>query len=300
MVFRIVVCLLLFVAVPPVPGQTPDQSTDKSGNPKRDGGRQKQAARQIPTPLVLNPNAIPDTQRSRTEQKRSDNPVSISTIKPLDIRADVPKDWMDKLNWVFTAILLLIGAAGVCAAIRTLRAIEQQAGLMERQAKVMESQTALMRVPYHQWVELSDWKVNPIPQSDPIEKLRIRANLVNPTGFPITILDGKIIFGDPFGHPDLTSQIPWDIKPGSFLPPNTPHVIDVTVDLDQEAATQFTNGTFHIGVRAKFYHVGPLGEELKISQPLLGELVCGRSGAEFRPIVHMNPKAEENQTQNPS
>ena len=41
---------------------------------------------------------------------------------------------MDKLGWLFTAVLVLIGGAGVYAAIRTLRAIERQADLMERQA----------------------------------------------------------------------------------------------------------------------------------------------------------------------
>src|SRR5258706_11136783 len=130
---RAVICFLLFVAVPPAPGQTSDQPTNKSGKPQGGSRGQKQPAEQISPPFAPNPVATPDTQRSRSEQKQGNNPVSISTVKPLDVRADIPKDWMDKLSWVFTAVLVLIGGAGVYAAIRTLRAIEQQARLMQQQ-----------------------------------------------------------------------------------------------------------------------------------------------------------------------
>jgi hypothetical protein len=49
---------------------------------------------------------------------------------------------MDKLNWVFAATLVLIGGGGVYAAVRTLRAIERQAELMERQATEARESTA--------------------------------------------------------------------------------------------------------------------------------------------------------------
>jgi hypothetical protein len=53
---------------------------------------------------------------------------------------------MDKSNWVFGAILVLIGAGGVYAAVRTLNAIERQAELMERQAtEARESATRQAR-----------------------------------------------------------------------------------------------------------------------------------------------------------
>jgi uncharacterized protein YoxC len=52
------------------------------------------------------------------------------------------KDWMDKFNWVFTAVLVLIGGCGVYAAVRTLKAIERQAELMEQQATEARETTA--------------------------------------------------------------------------------------------------------------------------------------------------------------
>jgi hypothetical protein len=67
---RILVCFLLVVVVPPIPGQTSDQT------------------------------------------------------KPLDVRADVSKDWMDKINWVFSGTLVLIAGFGVWYARKTLREIQ--------------------------------------------------------------------------------------------------------------------------------------------------------------------------------
>ncbi len=109
---RLAICFLLFFAVAPILGQTPDQPANKGGNTKGIGQ---------PTPPI-------------SEPKTSNDPVSISTVKPLDVRADVQKDWMDKWNWFFAATLVLIGASGVYAALKTLKAIERQAELMERQA----------------------------------------------------------------------------------------------------------------------------------------------------------------------
>ena len=43
---------------------------------------------------------------------------------------------MEELGWIFSAILVLIGAVDVYAAVRTLRAIEKQASLMEEQTRI--------------------------------------------------------------------------------------------------------------------------------------------------------------------
>ncbi len=54
------------------------------------------------------------------------NPISISTAKPLDVRADISKDWLDKIAWASSIALVFIGGFGVWYARRTLRAIQGQ------------------------------------------------------------------------------------------------------------------------------------------------------------------------------
>lgn len=123
---RIVICLLLFVAVPPMPGQASNQSTNVSKNPKGDTGAKQQPAQEIGAPPVVNSASPPISEEGGAKQKQGDDPVSISTVKPLDVHADIPKDWMDKLNWIFSVVLVLIGGFGVCYARKTLKAIERQ------------------------------------------------------------------------------------------------------------------------------------------------------------------------------
>jgi len=209
---------------------------------------------------------------------------------------DDPPRWyapFERPDWWIVIIAALTGAAIVYQAKEMTKATN----VMRDQGKLMASQTALMQVPYRQWLELADWKVDCGTWVDPISKLRITVSLVNPTSLPITILNGKIIFGDAFGDPDTTPQICRDIA-NAFLTPKTPYIIAVILDLDPQESLEFTNGNLRIHVRGKFSHSGPLGDKLKISQPLLGELACGGWGCEFHPIIHMNPKAEENQPQN--
>ena len=204
-----------------------------------------------------------------------------------------------------TGLLMVVGIGGICLAVSSLKKLEEQgtmmkrqADLMERQVRVMESQTALMQIPYRQWIVIADWKVNFTPKSDPVKKLTITANLINQTEFPMKISNGKIIFGDAFGDPGTTSQTPWEIRGDCFLPPAARHPIEVTLDLDQQEALEFTHGIFRIHVRGQFYHIGPLGDRLKTS--LLGVLACGRWGIQYQPIVHMTPRAEEDQNENPN
>ena len=138
----VAVGLLLLVTIPPVPGQAPDQPANKGSNPKGTSSGQQQPAQRVPSAPKVKSEPSPDSEGGGPEQKNSDDPVSISTVKPLDVRADVQKDWMDKLNWVFAATLVLIGGGGVYAAVRTLKAIERQAELMERQATEARESTA--------------------------------------------------------------------------------------------------------------------------------------------------------------
>lgn len=141
---KILACFFLLVVVPPIPGQTPNKSTNSTANPKDSPGTQKKPTQQVPTvPIGDSGTAITDKEHG-TSKPEENKPITVSPTKPLDIRADVSKDWMDRANWGFTAVLVLIGAGGVYAAVRTLNQIKRQADLMQQQltdARVAASTT---------------------------------------------------------------------------------------------------------------------------------------------------------------
>jgi hypothetical protein len=74
------------------------------------------------------PNAAALTPNPEPKVQAISGFVSLATSKekPIDVRSDVVKDWMDRLNWVLTAILVVIGALGVRYAKKTLRVIQGQ------------------------------------------------------------------------------------------------------------------------------------------------------------------------------
>jgi hypothetical protein len=75
---------------------------------------------------------VVDATRTQNSQEQSANQngsigsVTVWAREPLKVQADVPKDWRDKLNWILSLILVLIGCFGVWYARKTLKAIEGQ------------------------------------------------------------------------------------------------------------------------------------------------------------------------------
>jgi hypothetical protein len=221
------------------------------------------------SPLVVDTEGHQETPaeaKEKAREKEIKNKIDSRSLLSAEITAGA------------TVVLMFVGAGGVVLALRTLRAIENQA--------------TLMRTPFYQWVELHDWKADWIPRTEPIKKLRITVNLVNPTQFPLKIASGQITFGDP-----LVTTMTHLVGEDSFLPPKSPHVIDVTVDLADNEAAQFADGTFDLMVRGTFSHIGPLGDGILTHQPFLGVLACGKWGSKFHPDVHMNPKIWESKPQ---
>jgi hypothetical protein len=130
----ITLCFCLIAIVPQI-GQTSNQAIEDSKNPKRDSREHQTPAQKIGTPTVVNPNSPTNLGNEGTGRKKKDDPVSISTVEPINVRADIPKDWMDKLNWVFTGILVAIGGCGVWYAKNTLDTIKNQIDEMKAAGK---------------------------------------------------------------------------------------------------------------------------------------------------------------------
>jgi hypothetical protein len=129
---RLSVLLLLFLWNVPIPGQEAKQTTEQGKKPANGSGGKSAPSQHVPAPVVNAPHA-PDSKEKGNEQKPSNKDVTISTAKPVNVSANVDKDWMDKLYWVLTAALVVVGWFGVCAAMGTLREIRRQ-GITAREA----------------------------------------------------------------------------------------------------------------------------------------------------------------------
>jgi hypothetical protein len=135
------VLLSMMQAAPPVPIQVAD-----SANQSADKGHKKageHAGNITPTP----PERIAEKgvgERNSSDKQTSANAEQFVTIRELPPVSTI-RDWMDKAGLAFSAILVVVGLVGVCAAYRTLRAIERQASIMRRQTRHIARQALSMR-----------------------------------------------------------------------------------------------------------------------------------------------------------
>ena len=261
--------LALILTSAPIPGQTakhPAQTkSDIQGNPSR---QQKPS---VP-PLVVNSAASQVYQNGANRPSGDDKPHAIR------ITALPPKDWTDWIAWLTGIVLTGIGGAGVYFAIRTLRAIEDQAKLMVRQADLVQAS-------FDQWVELTNWRIGQ-PQNN---KLRIMVDLINTSNFPVAIISGHISV---VNYGGLTTSYVGD---EAFLPPNRPTVIDFWVRLSD---SQQAGESLSLPVTGQISHWHRITKG-KIVQPFIGRLDCGpwavdkKWHATYVPLAHMNPERTE-------
>jgi len=173
MAVRLLAMLLLasgMSSLQPLPGQAPNPATNTGGDPKAKGDGNKQPSDQTLIFPFINSTATPDAQKKGGDEKQSDKNISIITTEPLNVRADIPKDWGDKLNWILTVVLVLIGATGVRAALHTLKAIERQVTL----------QAASMT----QWVLVENWNTS---FNQVTRELAVDFTVANESSFPLAM-----------------------------------------------------------------------------------------------------------------
>jgi hypothetical protein len=135
------VLLSIMQASPPVPRKATDADASKSQPVQSDASADKKPSNKTP-PIAQaahpppNQNTNPDNGANDAEKN-----IRVRELPPVS----VTPDWMDCLALSFSAILLVVGIAGVVAAYRTLRAIEGQAGIMGGQLTKMELQLVEMQ-----------------------------------------------------------------------------------------------------------------------------------------------------------
>jgi hypothetical protein len=128
------VLLSIVQAAPPVPRQTANSANQGTDRTVRNAAAQHKK----PVPPVSSPERL--TEESIIEKTTPDNPAPPNTEQATRVRelpsVSVTRDWIDKAGWFFSLVLVIVGIGGVCAAFRTLRAIERQAETMDRSLRV--------------------------------------------------------------------------------------------------------------------------------------------------------------------
>jgi hypothetical protein len=194
---------------------------------------------------------------------------------------------------------MLAGVIGVCLAIRTLRGIEAQGGLMERQTRVLERQADLMQASMTQWVSVTNWKVVVSQRVGPLSEkpisLLAQFDITNESNFPL-ILEAEIRF---FGKGPGASRV---MAGNPLLLPRNPLTFDVPLWVTAEQAQQYTEGALRISVHGELSHIGVSKSRGHI-MGIHGNLVCGKSietHLEFESIEMVRPNTEQKDEQDPN
>jgi hypothetical protein len=128
------VLLAVMQALSPIPGKAADNPAG-AGQDVKDNSSQNQKPTAEPM-AVRNPNESPSTKRDTGQQSHNDteHTVGISKLPPVS----VTRSWLDWGLWVFSGLLVLVGALQIWLLLGTLRAIKRQADNMDRQSDILK------------------------------------------------------------------------------------------------------------------------------------------------------------------
>ena len=137
-----ILAVLLAVTQTPVPafGQASNNSASTGGSVLHDG-KQQQTPAAPPIPAA-NPAASPENHSS-TGNEGGNNTTPTVSVRELPA-VSISKDWADKSYWLFSGLLVLVGAFQVVLLWRTLRKISDQETRMGEQVAEMRTQATHM------------------------------------------------------------------------------------------------------------------------------------------------------------
>lgn len=139
-----VVALAVCCVVVPIKGQTSGKDSDTHGQP---GANAQTPKRKDSPPSAVNIDTV--------NVDKLNVPQQPDTVGKSDKDDQQPPSYFSRLiapETLPNTILCVVGLAGVAAAFYTLRAMKEQAGLMERQATVSEGQTDILRLQQRAWL----------------------------------------------------------------------------------------------------------------------------------------------------
>lgn len=283
---RKIIAVILWAWIPflgyPLWGQSPgvgegktSQKIERKGNPTtKDPNAEERGTQKVPFFVEIKEH--PKSVAEATEDKRKSDEKDRNDSWTLRFTG---------LTALLTFALVLVGAGAVCAAIRTLRGIDDQGRRMKEQAELMARQADLMQAQFDQWVDLENWKVNKEP-----DKLAVWVDLVNHTGYPITLEEGYLMITENGGERYIRVRL----GERSFLSPNQPYPIELDLGtiMHPEELMSLPSASFKI--KGIFSHSHRITKK-EVSQPFEGLLWCGPLEVDhkwhitYTPFVHMNP-----------
>jgi hypothetical protein len=227
----VLLTLLLSIsqAAPPVPRQAVKDHTEKTGTKTQVTKDNQQPTTPLPSSAPIDVSASPNgTTDTPDNQTRSTNP---GTKKD--------KSWSrgDELSLVYdvlTGLLVIVGGAGVCFALRTLRAIERQTGAIERQTKIQSNQHVL----------IGNWHMQFVNRQS--TRIKVSFEIRNDTDFPLTVTKFDLIVG----------STPDSAPIGITIIPETGHWLKFEHALSDSDQRDYMADGFQIGVRGAVTFVG--------------------------------------------
>jgi hypothetical protein len=185
-------------------------------------------------------------------------------------KAVSPDTWP---NWA--VVIAALGA--IWAALRTLRTMKRQADL----------QHAAMQ----QWIDIKEWEAS--FADDRKTSLNIKFDIVNPTNFPLTINEFKIMFGLPGVGPQ--EPLPKDFR----LTPRNPQTVFANIPITEKDIRAFQSSErliIRITITSVYTDMGPNERTWMLAE---GDLACQHGvtnrEAMFIPIKKRTEKAHRQQ-----
>jgi hypothetical protein len=164
--------------------------------------------------------------------------------------------WVETLAWP--------NGVSVCALLLTLVVIAWQSTEARDAAQTSRDSIRLQELALRQWVDLVNWQMDYVPsKTGQPAFLKITVDVVNPTGLPLVIHKGRIVFGG-----NTTFFLPDEF----IMTPRNPYTVDLSLYLTDKQESDFLRIGYWFPVRGEMPHVGTLGKLQP--QPICGHLTC--------------------------
>jgi len=158
----------------------------------------------------------------------------------------------------------------VIAAFITFAAVIWQAIATAGATKAMRKSVGLQETALQQWVDVVNWRTYLILLGGQRAGVKIKVDVVNPTGFPLTLKGAQIRFDN---------RMTFFFRDDCLLTPRNPYAVEVSLELTKGQYDYMYGTGLRIRVEGNLFHVGSL-RHLQ-PQPFCGTLTC-KDGQEPR------------------
>jgi hypothetical protein len=125
----IAVLFTVMQASPPIPRQTPNNAAQTTTNIQSNATPNQTKSPPAPSPLKTDADGVAQSNSGQQGSEDGEHAVGISKLSPVS----VTRDWADWGFWIFSLLLVVVGGLQVWLLLGTMRTIQRQTELLERQ-----------------------------------------------------------------------------------------------------------------------------------------------------------------------